>query len=112
MRWRGFGFVHHSRTIFCRAVPNLSITIRNFFIAVRYTPLCVVVPYAHTPVGAANEEQVALAQVDECELCHWWSVHRVALPSGCSEAVGDNMLLPVPHPHLQPEGPYAYGVSG
>jgi hypothetical protein len=29
------GFVHHSRTIFCRAVPNLSITIRNFCIAVR-----------------------------------------------------------------------------
>jgi hypothetical protein len=34
MGWRGFGFVHHSRTLFCRAVPNLSITIRNFFIAV------------------------------------------------------------------------------
>jgi hypothetical protein len=31
---RGFGFVHHSRAIFCRAAPNLSITIRNFFIAV------------------------------------------------------------------------------
>jgi hypothetical protein len=34
---RGFGFVHHSRTLFCRAVPNLSITIRNFFIAVGRT---------------------------------------------------------------------------
>jgi hypothetical protein len=34
MRWRGFGFVHHSRTIFCHAVPNLSITIRNISIAV------------------------------------------------------------------------------
>jgi hypothetical protein len=33
--WRGFGFVHHSGTFFCRAVLNLSITIRNFFIAVR-----------------------------------------------------------------------------
>jgi hypothetical protein len=35
---RGFGFVHHSIAIFCRAVPNLrsiSITIRHFFIAVR-----------------------------------------------------------------------------
>jgi hypothetical protein len=31
-RW-GLGFFHHSRTIFCRAVPNLSVTIRNFFIA-------------------------------------------------------------------------------
>jgi hypothetical protein len=34
MGWRGFGFVHHSRTIFCRAVPNPNLTIRNFFIAV------------------------------------------------------------------------------
>ena len=36
MNWRGFGFVHHSRTLFCRAVPNPNITIRNFFIAVRH----------------------------------------------------------------------------
>jgi hypothetical protein len=35
MGWRGFGFVHHSRTLFCRAVPNPNLTIRNFFIAVR-----------------------------------------------------------------------------
>jgi hypothetical protein len=34
MGWRGFGFVHHSRTIFCRAVPNPDITIRKFCIAV------------------------------------------------------------------------------
>ena len=34
MDWRGFGFVHHSRSIFCRAVPNPSLTIRNFFVAV------------------------------------------------------------------------------
>jgi hypothetical protein len=34
MGWRGFGFVHHSRTRFYHEVPNLSITIRNFFIAV------------------------------------------------------------------------------
>jgi hypothetical protein len=31
MGWRGFGFVHHSRALFCRAVPNPNITIRNFF---------------------------------------------------------------------------------
>ena len=31
---RGFGFVHHSRTVFCRAVPNPNTTIRNFFVAV------------------------------------------------------------------------------
>jgi hypothetical protein len=30
MGWRGFGFVHHSRTVFCRAVPNPNLTIRNF----------------------------------------------------------------------------------
>jgi hypothetical protein len=33
MGWRGFGFVHHSRTIFCRAAPNPNLTIRNFCIA-------------------------------------------------------------------------------
>jgi hypothetical protein len=33
MSWRGFGFVHHSRTLFCRAVPSPNLTIRNFFIA-------------------------------------------------------------------------------
>jgi hypothetical protein len=34
MYWRGFGYVHRSRTVFCRAVPNPNITIRNFCIAV------------------------------------------------------------------------------
>ena len=58
---RGFGFVHHSRTVFCRAVPNPNITIRNFFIAVRQVRKelayalawsraahCVAVLFAHT----------------------------------------------------------------
>jgi hypothetical protein len=31
---RGFGFVHHSIAILYHQVPNLKITIRNFFIAV------------------------------------------------------------------------------
>jgi hypothetical protein len=31
---RGFGFVHHSIAILYHEVPYLSITIRNFFIAV------------------------------------------------------------------------------
>ena len=35
MGWRGFGFVYRSRTLFCRAVPNPNITIRDVFIAVR-----------------------------------------------------------------------------
>jgi hypothetical protein len=34
MGWGGFGFVHHSRTLFCRAVPSPNLTIRNFCIAV------------------------------------------------------------------------------
>jgi hypothetical protein len=34
MGWRGFGFVHRSRTLFCRAAPNPNIAIRHFFIAV------------------------------------------------------------------------------
>jgi hypothetical protein len=33
-RW-GLGFVHRSRTILCRAVPNLRVAVRNFPIAVR-----------------------------------------------------------------------------
>jgi hypothetical protein len=43
---RGFGFVHRSRTIFCRAVPNLSITIRNLCIAVSQ-PLWAARPLEH-----------------------------------------------------------------
>jgi hypothetical protein len=35
MGWRGFGFVHRSRTVFCRAVPNPNLTIRNCCIAVQ-----------------------------------------------------------------------------
>jgi hypothetical protein len=36
---RGFGFVHHSRTVYCRAVPNPNIfTIRHFVIAVLQAP--------------------------------------------------------------------------
>jgi hypothetical protein len=31
-RW-GLGFVHHSRTSFCRAVPNPNVNVRNFCIA-------------------------------------------------------------------------------
>jgi hypothetical protein len=34
MGWRGFGFVHRSRTLFHHEVPNPSLTIRHFFIAV------------------------------------------------------------------------------
>jgi hypothetical protein len=34
MCWKGFGFVHHSRTRFCRAVPNPNLTVRDFFFAV------------------------------------------------------------------------------
>ena len=33
---RGFGFVHHSIAILYHEVPNLSLTIRNFFIAVTW----------------------------------------------------------------------------
>jgi hypothetical protein len=36
---RGFGFVHHSIAILYHEVPNLNITIRNFFIAVEWGEL-------------------------------------------------------------------------
>jgi hypothetical protein len=60
MCWRGFGFVHRSRTLFCRAVPNLSITIRNFCIAVGgshspyLSPLDVVPPVPDASKPALN----------------------------------------------------------
>jgi hypothetical protein len=34
VRRESLGFVPRSRTVLCRAVPNLSVTIRNFFTAV------------------------------------------------------------------------------
>jgi hypothetical protein len=37
---RGFGFVHHSIAILYHEVPNLNITIRNFFIAVSCNSFC------------------------------------------------------------------------
>jgi hypothetical protein len=36
-RW-GVGFVHRSRAVFCRAVPNPNVTIRNFCVAVGEPP--------------------------------------------------------------------------
>jgi hypothetical protein len=51
-RW-GLGFVHRSRAIFCRAVPNLSVTIRTCFIAVRHsTPVAIVQASARSPTLA------------------------------------------------------------
>jgi hypothetical protein len=35
---RGFGFVYHSIAILYHAVPNLSLTIRNFLVAVHGQP--------------------------------------------------------------------------
>jgi hypothetical protein len=37
---RGFGFIHHSRTIFCCAVSNPNLTIRDFCIAVQHLLGC------------------------------------------------------------------------
>jgi hypothetical protein len=53
-RW-GLGFVHRSTAIFCRAVPNPSVTIRSFFIAERAR--CVLtgsLPVADTREGASG----------------------------------------------------------
>jgi hypothetical protein len=38
VRREGLGFVHRSRTILCRAVPNPNVTIRNFCIALPHPP--------------------------------------------------------------------------
>jgi hypothetical protein len=50
---RGFGFVHHSRTIICRAVPNPYITIRNLFIAAHRPGALVCELHAARAAGAA-----------------------------------------------------------
>ena len=48
---RGFGFVHHSIAILDHEVPNLSLTIRNFFIAVS-PPLGPVCLWEQEPSGS------------------------------------------------------------
>jgi hypothetical protein len=45
---RVFGFVHHSIALLYHEVPNLSITVRNFFIAV-----CRVGTNPHPPLSCA-----------------------------------------------------------
>jgi hypothetical protein len=65
---RGLGFVHHSRAIFCRAVPNPNITIRNFFIAV------------WGGVGRTAESGIAVESLVEArEHRAWQRAYHVAL---------------------------------
>jgi hypothetical protein len=53
VRRESLGFVHRARALFCRAVPNRSVTIRNFRIAVSWWPHPH--PHAHAPqVGRAS----------------------------------------------------------
>jgi hypothetical protein len=59
---RGFGCVYHSMTIFCRAVPNLSITIRHFCIAVLQLPRRRSTYYIRAPKGAPKPGVAAGAQ--------------------------------------------------
>jgi hypothetical protein len=61
MGWRGFGLVHHSRTIFSRAVPNLSITSRNFSIAVPPPPTAAAVSTAAEGAARAGSRMMLRA---------------------------------------------------
>ena len=63
---RGFGFVHRSIAIFCRAVPNPNITIRNFFIAVR----CVLLRPGDRGACAAGRARRAQARAPAHPLLH------------------------------------------
>jgi hypothetical protein len=56
MGWRGFGFVHHSRTVFCRAAPNPNLTIRDFRIAAWQAHLKHEAPLPH--LGLATPQPV------------------------------------------------------
>jgi acyl-CoA synthetase (AMP-forming)/AMP-acid ligase II len=72
---KSFGFVHRSRTVFCRAVPNPNITIRDFFIAAQRRegapPICVsLLPLFH------------ISGVARC-LTHLLLGHSTLLLGGC-----------------------------
>jgi hypothetical protein len=56
MDWRGFGFVHHSRTLFCRAVPNPNLTIRKLLHRRTAAP-----PWTWIAQGAVVGRRVAAA---------------------------------------------------
>ena len=64
MAWRGLGCVYHSRTIFCRAVPNPYITIRNFNSS-PYPP--------YTPKGRTHELIITATPVVYREIKRRWS---------------------------------------
>jgi hypothetical protein len=79
MCWRGFGFVHHSRTSFCRAVPNPNITIRNFFIAEGPHALQGFLPHslvAHLPHAQAEARAEAQRRAREQQLQRARGHHR------------------------------------
>ena len=56
MGWMCFGFVHHSRTLYSRAVPNPHLTIRNFCIAVAQGAEQLRAGKAASEAGADEEE--------------------------------------------------------
>ena len=68
MGWRGFGFVHHSRTIFCRAAPNPNITFATF-----------ASPYLAQALQAAAAAAEAEPRRGACGACHKIKVARDVL---------------------------------
>jgi hypothetical protein len=68
-RW-GLGFAHRSRATLCRAVPNPSVTIRNFCIAVLQ---CTLPGFTHTHGpnrGGGHLQQLAVLLEDQPLLHH------------------------------------------
>ena len=84
---KGFGFVHHSRTICCRAVPNPHLTIRDFFTAVAPGRLRralrrhqVIGDVLRRGVEAAQSGEVAEGEVrDGVQLVHEAAVHALCV---------------------------------
>jgi hypothetical protein len=68
---RGFGFVHHSIAILYHEVPNLSITIRNFFIAVHQAAQVLRrrERTAHARKAAATRERTQQATRQDMQRC-------------------------------------------
>jgi hypothetical protein len=64
---RGFGFVHHSIGILYHEVPNPNLTIRDFFIAVRW--------------GTVSSQQRSVSRVS----CEQWAALSAELVERCSD---------------------------
>jgi hypothetical protein len=90
---RGFAFVHHSIAILYHEVPNLSIAIRNFFIAVPHPrappkPL----PHVHMPRGPPSSETPPTAQCRRNDATEFDHAEMTALSKGDTNCAAPSLI--------------------